>query len=170
MPPSCFCFSFMSVLITFSYITWKLINAFSLSTLFCAVSTIYIISPFYFPQVWAVRIWGTCYKGRIPPSLDHFLQMGSWPWIHFMFAYCISLILRAKALNGWWGLLFLQSTILNNRYAGNSYLTEYAITWKYRSLKITLFSTVSKTHFRAAIWIPATLSLKKMDVCTCDIV
>lgn len=160
----------MSVLITFSYITWKLINAFSLSALFCAVCTMYIFCPFYFPQVRAVRIWGTCCKGRIPLSLNLLLQMDTWPWIHFIFAYCISLILRAKALNGWWGLLFLQSTILNNCYAGNSCLTECAITWKYRSLKITLFSTVSKTHFRAAIWIPATLSLKKIDVCTCDIV
>lgn len=34
--------SFMSMLITFSDITWKLINAFSLSTLACTISTSYI--------------------------------------------------------------------------------------------------------------------------------
>lgn len=41
----------MSVLITFSYITRKLISAFLLSTLFSAVYAIFIIPPFYFPQV-----------------------------------------------------------------------------------------------------------------------
>lgn len=160
----------MSVLITFGYITWKLINALSLSTLVCAASTIYFFCPLYSPQVWAVSIWGTCYKGRIPLLLNHFLQMDLWPWIHLMFAYCILLILRTKAPNGWRGLLLLQYTVLSNCFTGKSSLAECAITWKYWSLKITLFSTVSKTHFRAAIWIPATLSLKKIDVCTCDIV
>lgn len=160
----------MSVLITFSYITWKLISAFLLSTLFSAFSAIFIIPSFYFPQVWAMKIWGTCYRGRIPLLPNHILQKGSCSSIHFMFAYCISLPLRAKAMNGWWGLLFWQSTTLKNHYAGNSCLTASVITWKYRNLKITLFSTVSKTHFRAAIWIPATLSLKKRDACTCDIV
>lgn len=88
--------------------------------------------------------------------------MDLWPWIHLMFAYCILLILRTKAPNGWRGLLFLQYTVLSNCFTGKSSLTECAITWKYWSLKITLFSAVSKTHFRAAIWIPATLSLKKL--------
>lgn len=99
---------------------------------------------------------------RENPLLPHrILQKGSCSSIHFVFAYCISLPLRAKALNGWWGLLFWQSTTLKNHCTGNSCLTASVITWKYRNLKITLFSTVSKTHFRAAIWIPATLSLKK---------